>query len=275
MTTPNHLSSGPDASRRAATVRTAATSCESTLLARLRAGDEGAFETWVRAETPRMLGSARRILRNEEDAREAVQESFLQAFRALGDFAGQARLSTWLHRITINAALMQLRRRRRHPEQSIEELLPRFTEDGHRVDPGPRWPALPDDAVDRGELRRVLQECYDRLPEPQRLVLLLRDVEGLDTDEAAAVLGVGRNAVKMRLHRARQALRTLLEPYVLEGLRPAAIRRQGAAGRRGRPIPRRTSRTAAPMSSGAVSGTGPSGATARASSSAPFRYPSG
>lgn len=198
------------------------TSTDAALLERLRSGDEKAFESWVRTETPRLLGATRRILRNDEDARDAVQEAFLQAFRALDEFAGEARLSTWLHRIAINAALMQLRRRRGR-EEPIEALLPRFTEDGRRTTAGPIWPAIEENDFDRGELRQVLQECYDRLPSQQRLILLLRDLEGLDTSETASMLGIGKDAVKMRLHRARQALRALLEPYVLEGLWPSEV----------------------------------------------------
>ena len=203
--------------------------CDAALLGRLRAGEEAAFEEWVRRETPRLLGTLRRILRNEEDTQDAIQEAFLQAFRALGSFSGGSRLSTWLHRIAINAALMQLRRRKVRPETSIEDLLPSFHSDGHRIDPGPAWPGPHERSIDRRELGEILQEAYALLPEKHRLVLLLRDVEGLDTRETAAVLGVGDDAVKMRLHRARQALRTLLEPYVRAGIRPSARAPRSAA----------------------------------------------
>ena len=195
---------------------------DQTLLARLRAGDEAAFAEWVGRETPKLLGTVRRLLRDEEDARDAVQDAFLQAFRALESFSGHSRLSTWLHRIAINAALTQLRRRKVRPETSIEELLPSFHADGHRADPGPAWPEPQDHTIEGAELSRILEECYALLPERHRIVLLLRDLEGLDTKETAALLGVGADAVKMRLHRARQALRTLLEPYVLAGVRPGA-----------------------------------------------------
>ena len=97
-----------DQPRRAGAGRMA-TASEASLLERLRAGEQSAFEEWVRAETPRVLGTLRRILRNEEDAQDATQDAFLQAYRALGGFAGNSRLSTWLHRIAINAALMKFR----------------------------------------------------------------------------------------------------------------------------------------------------------------------
>ncbi len=94
---------------------------EDGLLERLRSGDDAAFEQLVREHGGRMLAVARRFLRQEEDARDAVQDAFLSAYRALEDFEGNARLSTWLHRIVVNAALMKLRTRRRKPERSIED----------------------------------------------------------------------------------------------------------------------------------------------------------
>jgi RNA polymerase sigma-70 factor (ECF subfamily) len=185
---------------------------EEALLARLRAGDEAAFAELVRANTGRLLALARRMLRSEEDARDAVQEAFLQAFKGIDRFQGGARLSTWLHRIAVNASLMKLRSRSRRPEQPIEELLPRFYEDGHRVEPGPPWRQDGPDPVEERETRVQVREAIDRLPEIYRNVLLLRDIEGLDTEETARLLDVKVDTVKVRLHRARQALRSLLAP---------------------------------------------------------------
>jgi RNA polymerase sigma-70 factor (ECF subfamily) len=179
------------------------------LLARLRAGDGDAFEELVRATSPRLLATLRRMLRSEEDARDALQETFLAAFRGLASFEGAARLSTWLHRIAVNSALMKLRSRRRRPEDPIEELLPRFAEDGHRVLEPERIPGT-EEALDEARRRAAVRLCIDRLPEPHRSMVLLRDVEGLGTDEAARAMGISADAAKMRLHRARQALRTLL-----------------------------------------------------------------
>jgi RNA polymerase sigma-70 factor (ECF subfamily) len=187
---------------------------EDELLLRLRAGDAAAFEELVRREGGRLLAVARRILRDEAQAQDAVQDAFLSAFRKLDGFAEQARLSTWLHRIAINAALVRLRSRRRRREHSIEPLLPRFDPDGHFSDPGPVWRAPGDAVLARKETAELVGSCIDRLPESHRTVLLLRDVEGLDSAEAAAALGIGVDAAKMRLHRARQALRTLLEPHL-------------------------------------------------------------
>lgn len=189
---------------------------EVALLERLRAGDEAAYEALVRTHGPRLLAVARRFLRSEEDARDAVQDAFLSAFRAVDDFQGGARLSTWLHRIVVNAALMKLRTRRRKPEQPIEELLPSFLEDGHMAAPASPWRSEEMDPVERRELSRLLSDAIEALPESYRNVLLLRDIEDLDTEETARAMGISPGAVKTRLHRARQALRGLLEPHLRE-----------------------------------------------------------
>jgi RNA polymerase sigma-70 factor (ECF subfamily) len=184
---------------------------ERWLLSRLRAGDARAFEEVVRKNSGRMLATARRILRSDEEAHDALQDAFLAAFRALPEFDGASQLSTWLHRIVVNAALMRLRSRRRHPETSIDELLPRFDETGHRVDPEDRPDLLCEAAEDSAQTRALVRECVARLPDPYREVLVLRDFEELSTEDTAVQLGISVGAVKTRLHRARAALKTLLE----------------------------------------------------------------
>jgi RNA polymerase sigma-70 factor (ECF subfamily) len=106
---------------------------------------------------------------------------------------------------------MKLRTRRRKPEEPIDDLLPGFLENGHQAHPGAAWPETADAILERREARELVRRSIDELPETYRTVLLLRDIEGLDTDHAARALGVSANAVKVRLHRARQALRTLLD----------------------------------------------------------------
>ena len=190
---------------------------DETLLASLRAGDPAAYETLVRTAAPQLLSVVRRILRDEEDARDAVQEAFVNAWKGLPSFAEGSRLSTWLHRIAVNAALMKLRARRRRPEDPIEDLLPAFADDGHQTPRSEPWMEPADLALERKQLQERVRQAIDRLPETYRLVLLLRDIEGLATAETAEVLGVTENAVKLRLHRARQALRTLLDPMMRGG----------------------------------------------------------
>src|SRR5215203_6288229 len=124
------------------------------LVRRLKAGDEDAYATIVRTFGGRMLAVARRFLHDEDLARDAVQDAFLSAFRAIGSFDGDAHIATWLHRIVVNAALMKLRTRRRKPEQSIEPMLPAFAEDGHHADrPVVAWTTSAEEALLRGESR--------------------------------------------------------------------------------------------------------------------------
>jgi RNA polymerase sigma-70 factor (ECF subfamily) len=186
---------------------------DADLLARLRQGDDAAYEVLVRTYSARLLAVTRRILRSEDDARETVHEAFIQAFRHLAQFEGQARISTWLHRIAVNTALMKIRTRRRKAEEPLDPLLPTYQDDGHHVEQFRAWEESVDQAVARRETQAMVRACIDQLPESYRTVLLLRDIEQVDTAEAAGILGLSENAVKMRLHRARQALRTLLDPH--------------------------------------------------------------
>lgn len=183
---------------------------EDELVVALKAGEAQAFETLVRVHSGRMLSVCRRILRNHEEAKDAVQEAFVSAFRAIHSFEGASQIGTWLHRIAVNAALMRLRARKRRPEESIDSLLPGFTDEGlPRIEPRD-WTPSALQLVELRETRDILRDCIDRLPEIYRLVVLLRDIEQLDTAETARVLGVSHNVVKVRLHRAHHALRGLL-----------------------------------------------------------------
>ncbi len=190
---------------------------EAALLARLRAGEEEAYEELVRLAGGRMLAVARRMMACDEDAQDAVQDAFVSAIKSLDRFDGRSRLTTWLHRIVVNACLMKRRAASRRRERPIEALLPRFLEDGHQESPAAAWNAEPSGGIERAETRTLVRRCIDELPEAYREVIMVRDIEGLDTMEAATMLGITENAVKTRLHRARQALRELLDPHMREG----------------------------------------------------------
>jgi RNA polymerase sigma-70 factor (ECF subfamily) len=190
---------------------------EATLLAQMQAGDDDAFEACVRVYCGRMLLVARRILRNEEDARDAVQEAFAAAFKDVGRFEGRSQLGTWLHRIAVNAALGRLRTRQRRPERSIEDLLPHFGEDEHQIDPPAPWKETSAAAFQRQESCELVRRSIDQLPEIYRTVLLLRDIEEMSTEDTARLLDTSAGVVKTRLHRARQALRALLDPHFRGG----------------------------------------------------------
>ncbi len=195
----------------------AAVADEAALVAGLRARRPDAFETMVRVYTPRLLAVARRLVGNDEDARDVVQDAMLSAYRSIDKFEAHSRVSTWLHRIVVNAGLMKLRTRRRKPEESIEPLLPTFREDGHYRNELPAWAAASDETAERNEMQQIVREAILNLPEAYREVVVLRDIEEQDTAATAAALGITPNAVKIRLHRARQALRTQLEQHLRRG----------------------------------------------------------
>ena len=183
---------------------------EQQVLDGMRRGDDDAYEQVFRRYGGRMLATARRLLGNDEDARDAVQEAMLSAFRAVGRFEGGAQIGTWLHRIVVNAALMRMRSKRRKPEASIEDLLPDYQGDGHRLLKAEGDP-YPDQLVERDQLLALLRSCVPELPDGYRQVYLLRDVEEMSNEEVALAMGLTPNAVKIRLHRARQALMTLVQ----------------------------------------------------------------
>ncbi len=153
-------------------------------------------------------------MNDRQEAEEVLQETFISAFRALERFEGRSQLSTWLYRIGYNAALMRLRKRRL-PTLSLDE--PREGEEGEYT---PRqlvdWTAAPDQLLMGQELRQVLNAALATLPESLRSVFVLRDIEGLSTAEAAAALGLTETNAKVRLHRARLALRERLTGYFVQ-----------------------------------------------------------
>lgn len=189
---------------------------DSTLLDGLRRGDEAAYELMVRHYGGRMLAVARGLVRHDEDARDIVQSAFLSAFKGLRTFKGDCQLATWLHRIVVNAALMKLRTRRRKPEESIEPLLPTYLEDGHHTQDFADWAAQADRLLQQNDMRRTVRDAIASLPESHRVILMLRDIEEMSTEAVAAQLGITPNAVKIRLHRARQALGTVLRNTAAE-----------------------------------------------------------
>lgn len=186
---------------------------ELELVAALRRDESAAHEAFVWRYGGRMLTTARRFLSCEQDCYDAVQEAFIAALQAIDRFEGHSKLGTWLHRILVNACLMKLRSRSRRPEVSIDELLPKFDRSGHHTRTAPRVGHATDDWSLRDETRALVRRCIDMLPHDYRCVLLLRDIEELNTQETATTLNLTPGAVKTRLHRARQALRTLLEPH--------------------------------------------------------------
>jgi RNA polymerase sigma-70 factor (ECF subfamily) len=170
----------------------------------------------VRVHGGQMTSVARRFMNCDEDVNDALQDALVCVYKNADKFEGGSKLSTWLHRITVNSCLMKLRSQRRRHEVKIEELLPTFDDTGHQTQRVVAWGDGPLADISRDETRQRVRECIDQLPEGYRAVLLLRDIEQLDTDETARLLDCSPACVKTRLHRARQALRTLLAPMFEE-----------------------------------------------------------
>ena len=186
------------------------------LVERARNKDFAAFETLLARYEDKVFRLAFRFVRNESDAKEILQDTFLAIWRKLDTFKGDAQFSSWVYRVAANAALMRLRTQRRHPEVSTEELPAGFLDQQHygqMLSPGENWSRRPDDELQSSELRTHIQSAVDALPEIYRTVFLVRDVEGLSTEETAELLGISIPTVKTRLHRARMALRESITGY--------------------------------------------------------------
>lgn len=183
---------------------------ERELIEGLRARSEQSYAVLVREYGPAMLAVTRRLLRNEDDARDAFQEAFVQVLRGIRSFRGDSSLATWLHRIAWNAALLKIRRAARRREVGIDALLPTYDDTGHRVQRAPVIEDDPSEKLEQQELRARVRAGIARLPLRYRSVLVLRDLEDKTTKEAAEMLGISEGAVKVRLHRARKALATIL-----------------------------------------------------------------
>ena len=186
---------------------------ESALVQRAIANDQTACAAIVNTYGPQMMAVARRFMRCDDDCNDALQDAFISAFKSLSRFEASARLSTWLHRITVNACLMKLRSTASKNETSIDELLPTFDWTGHHTKSFPPV-TTPESQLEQSETRAMVRRAIDQLPDAYRTILILRDIEELDTTETARLLETSEGNIKTRLHRARQALRTLLEPLM-------------------------------------------------------------
>jgi RNA polymerase sigma-70 factor (ECF subfamily) len=178
------------------------------LVQRVQTGDAKAFEILFKRYNVRVYHQAMHLLNNEAEAEEVMQEVFLSLYEKAHTFRAEAAFSTWLYRLTANAALSQLRRRKRRPEVSIENHLPRFREDGHHlVRPIVDWSQNLESGAVQQEICRLLQAAIEQLRPIDKSVVVLSDLEGLSNREVGDVLGLSVSAVKARLHRARLFLR--------------------------------------------------------------------
>jgi RNA polymerase sigma-70 factor (ECF subfamily) len=187
---------------------------ESALVQQLRSGDRPSTERFVREHAGWMLALAQRYVKDATLAEDCVQEAFLQAFRSIGEFEGRSALKSWLYRIVINTALMKLRSRRCAVEQPIEDFLPHSDRHCCRMQASWTELATPHEILERKEARELVVAKMMELPDSYRIVLLLRDIEGMSTEETARALAMTEGAVKVRLHRARAAFKMLVEPVL-------------------------------------------------------------
>ncbi len=177
-----------------------------------RLSDPKRFAEVVKQYTGRLLATARRLTDSEADAHDCVQEAFLLAYRSRSQFEGRAKISSWLHRILVNVALERVRKRSRRPEEALEDLQPTFDERGCRVESQGPAPAEAQVLLERAETRTAVRDAIAHLPEGHREIVLIRDIEGKTTADAARELSITQSAARVRLHRARAALKRLLEP---------------------------------------------------------------
>jgi RNA polymerase sigma-70 factor (ECF subfamily) len=186
-------------------------------LKRLQTGDPLAFAQFVEENQSQVYNLSLRMLNDPQEAEDVLQETFLNAYKALPGFEGRSSLSTWLYRIASNASLMRLRKKQ-PATVSVDEPL--ILDAGDSV---PRqlvdWSNLPEDELLSNESRLVMDEAVSELPEALRIVFVLRDLEGLSTVETGEVLGLSKGAVKTRLHRARLWLRERMSSYFAERMR--------------------------------------------------------
>jgi RNA polymerase sigma-70 factor (ECF subfamily) len=182
---------------------------EAQMIASILAGNTHGFHTLIQPYERSVYSMALSMLQNEADAEDAAQEAFLKAFRNLDKFRGDSKFSTWLISITLNEARSRLRRTKTAKTESLDEL----TEGGH-VSPAllRDWREIPSEAVERQEVRLLLQDAITDLPTIYREVFVLRDMEDLSVNQSAEALGISVAAAKVRLHRARLMLQKRLAP---------------------------------------------------------------
>jgi len=179
---------------------------DEALVERAQAGGRDAFDELVRRHADRLYATVLRFTGDQSLAEEVVQGSFLRAWRGIDRFEGRARFSTWLYRIAINEAKRHVARDASH--------APELAADGTGIDTVPDWSQAPERRAEQSDLRAALERAVRALPEQYRAPLILRDIEGLSTAEAAAVMELGEAAFKSRLHRARLAVREAIQDYL-------------------------------------------------------------
>jgi RNA polymerase sigma-70 factor, ECF subfamily len=187
---------------------------ERTLIARLQAGDPNAATDLAETYGARIYQLAFRYMKNREDAEEVAQDVLMKVYRKVGGFRGDSALSSWIYRITFNTAMSRLRTSKfSRPNEVADGLLARDGDDGPVSYEAADWSSLADEAFHRAQMRDRLAEAMQELPPIYRVPVVLRDIQGLSTEEASAVLKVKTQTLKSRLHRGRLILRQRLADF--------------------------------------------------------------
>lgn len=184
---------------------------EGALIDGLRQGREDAYRRLIEEYSEKLYRLACRILRQEEDAREVIQEVFVKVIQKIADFQGDSSLYTWLYRVTVNEALMRKRGHAAHQrEESFEDLLPHY-EFGYLVDNTQDWSRAADERFQGEEFRALVRRLVDELPEVLKTAYVLKDLEELSEDDVCGILEISKPTMKNRVHRARLILRKRIE----------------------------------------------------------------
>ena len=182
------------------------------LITRLQAKEPAAYDEFLELFGRRLLGFGMRMCGDRDDAQEVVQDTLLKTFQSVQDLKSREAFTGWLYRIATNACLMKRRKSKFfNAEVPLDDVMP---DRAALTQGGPAWNRLPDEAAQDGELQARIRTAVRQLPEGYKSVLVLRDLEGLDTEEVAQALGLSKDVVKMRLHRARAKVRNEIEAYL-------------------------------------------------------------
>jgi len=179
----------------------------------LKKKDLRAFEEFFNQYHRKIFGLIYKLTKNEADAQDLTQEVFLKIFEKVDTFEGRSAFSSWIYRIAVNTSFMKLRAQRNQPQVSLDSVLPRFLDSGYQKEAVKDWSRRADDQMLKQESKQVIYRAIDKLPDKEKLVFILRDVEELSTEKVGEILDLSVPAVKSRLHRARLILRKRLSQY--------------------------------------------------------------
>ena len=186
---------------------------ENELVRTLQEGNLDAFDKLAELYQKKIYGLSFNLTRNAMDAQDITQEVLLTLFKKINTFQGRSAFSSWVYRITLNAAYMKLRSKKKEPNVSLDDLLPSYNSSGFQKDKIQDWSENTDSLLFSNETREIIQKAVDQLPEKEKVVFILRDVDGLSTEKVSEILDLTIPAVKSRLHRARLFLRKKLSNY--------------------------------------------------------------